>query len=135
MGEPVASEAAGSAGYPNSASVQSAVQAHLDGERISAAKETGQFFLRALSGRPRGNSGRDRVKLQNRYYIVVRTFAGTVHTHPVKVVTAFSAVRSICAAGGTGSVFGDSIFAGFASVAEAKIATLEAGFIWPSSYN
>lgn len=135
VGSEAAAASSGVTASDTFASGQSLVQAHLDSERIEAAKQTGQFFLRALTGRPRGQTGRDRVKLQNRYYVVIKTFAGVVHTHPVRVYTAFSSVRAVVAAGGSGSVFGDSIFAGFASIAEAKIAILEAGFTWPSTYS
>lgn len=38
-----------------------------ESERARAATLTGQFFLRALTGDPRGESGRSLVKLQNRY--------------------------------------------------------------------
>lgn len=106
-----------------------------DAERAEAARQTGQFFKRALLGQGRGESGRSRVKLQSRIYVVIRTFSGSVHTDPVGVYTHFSAVKAIVAEGGKGNQFGDSIFAGFPSIWEAKAAVEEAGFGWPSSYN
>lgn len=104
-----------------------------DQDRTEAAKQTGQFFLRALLGQPRGDSGRGRVKLQNRIYVVIRRFDGSVHTDPVEVYSHFSAVKAIVAEGGRGNQFGDSIYAGFASAWEAKVAVKEAGFVWPET--
>lgn len=113
--------------------VESAVPS--EGERVAAARQTGQFFKRAVLGQSRGESGRSRVKPQSRIYVVVRDFAGVVSTSPVRVHTQFNSVTAIVAEGGRGNQFGDGIFAGFPSVWEAKAAVSEAGFSWPSSYN
>lgn len=126
-------EIVGSEPTPPAASGASTVPSEL--ERTEAAKQTGQFFRRALLGQPRGETGRSRVKLQNRIYIVIRRFDGTVHTDPVGVYTQFSLVKAITAEGGRGNQFGDSIFAGFASAWEAKVAVRDAGFSWPSESN
>lgn len=87
-----------------------------DRDREEAALQTGRFFGRALRGEPRGDSGRSRVKLQARHYVVIRSFLGEVYTNPVRVFTSFSEVRSLVAEGGHSHQFGDSIFAGFASL-------------------
>eukprot|EP00435_Cladocopium_sp_Y103_P064265 s216_g26.t1 len=44
--------------------------------RLVLAKEIGKFLRRAIAGQPRGTSGRDRLKLQNRCYLVVADFEG-----------------------------------------------------------
>lgn len=100
-------------------------------ERELAAEETGHFFLRCLRGEPRGNSGRCRVKLQNRVCVVIRAHSGAVHTSPVLVFRAYSeAKRHICHP--KAEAFGDSIFAGFPSLWEARLAVATAGFDWPA---
>lgn len=106
-----------------------------DTERSAAAKLTGQFFVRALTGQPRGDSGRSSVRLQNRYYVVIRDFRGQVYTEPARVFNNFAGARAIIAEGGRGNQFGDSIFAGFASQWEARCALIEAGFEWPATLN
>lgn len=101
-------------------------------DRSAVARETGQFFLRCLRGEPRGISGQGRIRLQKRIYVVVRDFAGLVSTHPVRVFSSFSSAKQIVADRASGE-FGDSIWCGFASQWEAKVATAEAGFAWPAS--
>lgn len=104
-------------------------------ERIDAAIQTGEFFRRALTGLPRGEFGRNRIKLQSRIYVVVKEFNGTTHTDPVLVFSQFSRVKAIVAEGGQGNQFGDSIFAGFASAWEARRAVATAGYSWPATHS
>ena len=101
-----------------------------DSERASAAEQTGRFFVRCLANLAGGGSGRSRVKLQNRLYVVVRSYRGQVF-NPVRVLSRFSEARDLVTEAGVGNNFGDSIFAGFASQWEAKIAVQEAGLTWP----
>ena len=100
-------------------------------EREEVARGIGRFFVRALEGRHRGNSGRDRVALSSRLYVVIRNRAGLVTTDPVRVLYRFSEVKAICAQGGD---FGDSIFCGFPSLREARCAVAAAGFAWPEGH-
>lgn len=99
-------------------------------EREEAARDTGSFFVRCLTGQPRGDSGRSRIRLQNRVYVVIRTFAGAIHTSPVLVFERFDQVKRIVAEPGTNQ-FGDSVFAGFATKWEARLAVAFAGYSWP----
>ena len=99
--------------------------------REEAARETGRFFARCLTGLPRGNSGRQKIRLQNNFYVVIREFNGKLHTSPAKVFSQFNLCRTLVAQGGRGTNYGDSIFAGFC----AKIAVEEAGFEWPAEIN
>lgn len=100
-------------------------------EREEAARATGAFFVRCLAGRPRGDSGRSRIQLQARIYVVVRCFSGQVHSDPVLVFERYSQVkRQVC---GPSDNFGDSVFAGFASKWEARVACEAAGLGWPAS--
>eukprot|EP00438_Fugacium_kawagutii_P015021 Skav202141 [mRNA] locus=C8819082:37:537:- [translate_table: standard] len=103
-----------------------------EGERIAAARETGHFFKRCLAGGARGTSGRERVPLANRYYVLVRSLDNTITTKPVRVFKTYSALKPLVCA--SPNNFGDSIFAGFPSVWEAQLAVDTAGFTWPSSY-
>lgn len=128
-------EAGGSTAAQRGTTSGGSSQIPSDQVREDAARETGRFFARCLRGEPRGDSGRSRVKLQARHYVVVRSFAGEVFTAPVRVYSTFSEVRALVAEGGRGHQFGDSIFAGFAALWEARLAVQEAGFTWPPSSN
>lgn len=114
----------------NTSSAAGTTEGRGDSLREDAARETGRFFLRCLQGLPRGESGRSRVKLQNRIYVVVRTYSGEVHTAPVIVLERYNQVkRLVCHP--DAEVFGDSIFCGFPSKWEAQLAVSTAGFSWP----
>ena len=101
-------------------------------DREIAAQTTGKFFNRCLQGRPRGDSGRASVRLPNNYYVVCRDYQGRLYTDPVKVFSRFSSARLIVSRGGHSSDFGDSVFAGFHSIWEAKLAVETADLVWPS---
>ena len=98
-------------------------------ERQEAAKATGHFFARCLAGQPRGNSGRSRIRLQNNIYVLVRSITGAEYTDPVLVFTAFSRLKPYVA--NFKGEFGSSIFAGFNTEWEARLAVREAGLCWP----
>lgn len=99
-------------------------------EREAAARDTGAFFVRALSGEPRGSSGRGRIRLQNRIYVVIRSYTGEVFTDPVGVYHNYSRVKELVCHP-SAEIFGDSIFCGFPSQWEARLAVSAAGFRWP----
>ena len=103
-----------------------------DLDRERAAQTTGKFFNRCLQGRPRGDPGRPSVRLRNHYYVVCRDDQGRRYTDPVKVFSRFSSVRLLVSRGGHSSDFGDSAFAGFHSIWEAKVAVETADLAWPS---
>ena len=52
-------------------------------EREQIAREIGLWLRRALDGRPRGPSGRDRIQLASRYYLVCRDIQGKVRNPPL----------------------------------------------------
>ena len=92
-------------------------------EREAVAKEIGAFLKRSLSGEHRGESGRSKLKnLQNRVDKDNKVY------DPVLLVKSYSEVRSLCQ---SSSGWGDSIFVGLPSAAEASIATCAAGLRWP----
>ena len=111
------------------ASAATAGQSWAERERICA--EIGNFLCRALAGGHRGNSGREKLKLASRLYLVIRDFRGTVTTRPVRVVFKFSEVKELCCS--EGNNWGDSIFVGLPSQREGRAVCETAGFGWPAS--
>ena len=103
-----------------------------DSAREDAARVTGRFFARCLAGEPRGSPGRSLVRLQNHYYVVIQTFVGDQHLDPVLVFDSYSGVKPLVCNPRSGD-FGNSIFAGFNAVWEARLAVAEAGLGWPQS--
>lgn len=92
-GEPGPSSAAPTTGYP--------------AVRVEAAKETGRFFLRCLGGGSRGLSGRERVQLPNRIYVLVRDIEGRISTSPVRVYKSYNQLHPFVK---RGQSLGDSVF-------------------------
>lgn len=97
--------------------------------RRQLAIEIGQFLRRALNGEHRGSSGRDRLKLANRCYLILADFRGRRLPKPI-CSDSFQDVRNLCKIGPDA---GDSIFCGFATKWEAKVACLEAGVALPET--
>lgn len=84
---------------------------------------------RALDGDFRGSSGRDKLRLASRIYVVLADFEGRSF-NPPKVLKSFAEAKALCK---RGSALGNSVFVGFAAQWEAKIAVKEAGLRWPVS--
>ena len=103
--------------------------------RQQVADEIGEYFRRCLAGNNRGSSGREKVNLANRYYVIVRDAAGVVHDPVLVVSTWREAQTSVTIGPGPGKQFGDSIFVGFPSQWEAKRAVAKAGLRWPADGN
>ena len=96
--------------------------------RLEVASGVGRFFARALSGDHRGGSGRERVHLPSRVYVVCRDFAGRRYD-PVLIKYSFAAIRSLVKPHGD---CGNSVFAGLPTVWEAQTAVRSAGLTWPA---
>ena len=96
--------------------------------RKQLARRIGQFILRAVRGEPLGSSGRDRLALQNRCYLIFADYEGAVFRPPV-FTRAFAEVRERCK---RGADCGRSIFIGLATLWEAAIVVEEAGFDLPA---
>ena len=96
--------------------------------RTAIAEDVGAWLTRALSGAFRGSSGRDRLALQSRYYIVLVNFQGQRASEPL-VCSSFSGVRQHCC---QGPDRGQSVFVGLPSQAEVSVALRAAGLSWPS---
>lgn len=95
--------------------------------REELAKEIGRFLRRGLAGERLGTSGRDKLRLQNRCYLICKDFEGRVLEEPL-FTTSFATVRSTCK---RGSDCGFSLFVGFPSQWEARVAAVEAGVVVP----
>lgn len=98
-----------------------------DEYRSGVAIEAGKFVRRCLDGAHRGESGREKIKLQSRLYLVFRDFRGTIY-NPVRVCNTFSECKALVKPDGH---CGDSIFLGWPTQWEAKLCAREAGVAWP----
>lgn len=90
--------------------------------RVHLAKQCGCFLRRALQGDFRGSSGRDRLRLPSRHYVVAKSFEGEVF-EPVRIFDSFTQVRAVCKRDFS---CGQAVFLGFATKWELRLA-LEAG--------
>ena len=121
-------------GEPASASASEPAQvlrpapegAESESERREVAAEVGRFLRAQLDGTRAGSSGRGKVKLPNRCYVVCRDYAGTVYDPPL-VLERFYEVRNLCK---QGSTFRNSIFVGLPSKWEARVAVEAARLRW-----
>ena len=98
--------------------------------RLQVAEGVGRFLARALAGQARGTSGRDRLSLASRLYIVCRNARGETYSVPL-VLNSFARVKELCFVGGRGSDPGESIFVGLPSQAEVRFALSAAGLPCP----
>ena len=99
-----------------------------EGRRLLAA-EIGKFLGRAAQGDFRGSSGRDRLRVANRCYLVVKNFEGVALSTPL-FTQQFSEVRRLCK---RGNECGASVFIGLATIWEAKVAIRHSGLPVPAS--
>lgn len=98
-------------------------------EREALARQIGLWLQRCLRGENRGSSHRDRVPFANTVWIVLRDFEGHQYS-PALVCHRFAECKRVVK---RGTACGDSVFIGFASLREAKIAVAAAGVEWPES--
>lgn len=97
----------------------------VDRERICV--EIGEHIARALQGLNRGESGRKKLKLASRLYLVFKDINGTVF-EPCKLLHRWLEVKQICERSGD---FGDSVFIGLPSLFDARIVCRAAGVPLP----
>ena len=115
------------AGASSAASGASASQTPAsEEERSAVAREVGRFLRAQLDGRLSGSSGRDKISLPNRIYLVCRDIEGKTYNPPL-VLERFYEVRNLCK---RGSSFGNSIFVGLPSKWEARLAVEAASLRW-----
>lgn len=101
-----------------------------EADRRAVAVEVGQFLRRSLDGGFRGASGRSRLGLPSRCYVLVRDISGRTYD-PVRTFTSFGAIRPLVK-NAQGECL-DSIFVGLPSIWEAKLAVETAGLHWPGN--
>ena len=93
----VAPEVASAGSEVETAATQSGSTAagyQVGSERETVARGIGKWIRRCLRGELRGLSGRERINLQSRIYLVVRDIQGQVHDPPL-VLTAGSGVPKL----------------------------------------
>ena len=120
---------AGSADSARGSSLEVDKEDQSSRRRRQLAVEIGQFLRRALNGEHRGSSGRDRLKLANRCYLILADFRGRLLPKPI-CSDSFQDVPNLC---NIGADVGERNFCGFATKWEAKVACLEAGVALPES--
>ena len=101
-----------------------------EAERIKVAEEIGAFIRRSLNGDHRGASGRDKIKLQNRLYILCRDIHGQVY-NPPRLFQTFTALKPVVKT--SSGQCGDSVFVGVPSQWEARIVIRAAGLELPAN--
>ena len=97
-------------------------------ERESICRQIGTWLARAIGGDHRGASGRDRLRLSSRVWIVARDFEGQ-DCNPVVVCNTFHACRHLVK---RGQDCGESLFLGLPSKREAQLVVACAGLDWPA---
>jgi hypothetical protein len=96
-------------------------------EREAICADIGSWLAKSLRGGHRGPSGRDRIPLGSRVWLVARDFTGTVFD-PVRVCHNFTDCKALVK---RGSDTGESIFIGVPSEREAKLVVARAHLSWP----
>lgn len=99
-------------------------------DREAVCRGIGEWVKRCLAGLPRGTSGRDRIPLQSRFWVVVRGIDNQVHDPPL-VFTNWTAAKRLVK---IGDQTGDAIFYGVPSKTEAKITVEAAGLSWSGEF-
>ena len=67
--------------------------------RVQVAQAVGRFLAGQLAGNRTGGSGRDRLRLASKFYVVCRDSAGKDYLPPL-VTSSFSRVKQLCFVGG-----------------------------------
>lgn len=98
-------------------------------EREAVCEEIAAWVRRCLNDNHRGPSGRDRISLPSRVWLVFRTISGAT-PDPVQVHRTFGSCKRAVK---TGDSFGDSVFVGLPSDREAKRVVEFAGLRWPAN--
>ena len=99
-------------------------------DREAICVDIGRFLARCISGGHRGTSGRDRIPLPSRLWVIVRDYSGQIYT-PVKVVRSWTSCKVLCKPGN--SECGDSVFVGLPSEREARKVVQAASLQWPQA--
>lgn len=98
-------------------------------EREAICDEIGLFVRRALAGDHRGTSGRDRINLSSRIWLVFKDYEGLEY-RPVLLCRTFAECREKVK---RGEDTGESVFVGLPSEREACRVASSAGIAWPTA--
>lgn len=96
-------------------------------EREHICGDIAAFLVRCRTGQARGTSGRDRINLPSRVWLVCRDFEGQDY-NPVLIYKIFALCKDLVK---RGSDCGQSIFVGLPSEREARFVVALAGLEWP----
>lgn len=102
--------------------------AYTEDYRREIALGIGDYFIRCLRGVNRGPSGRHKISLPSKVYVLVRDIEGRAYD-PVGVYHTFAGIRPLVR---DGDFLGDSIFCGFPTTWEARAAVQRTGLTWPA---
>jgi len=97
-------------------------------ERLEICDQIGVWVKRTLLGHHRGSSGRDRIPLASRLWLVAQDYHGN-RVEPIRVFRRFSDCRELVK---RGSDCGWSVFIGLPSEREARRVCEVAGLEWPN---
>ena len=127
---PAATTAAGGSGYPQAISSNNTlrVQSWEECERICG--EIGEFIALRLLGRYPADSGRSKITLRSRFWLVARDCNGR-DFDPPKIYTRWSAALACVK---REESFGRSIFVGLPSERECRAVVYAAGLRWPTQF-
>jgi hypothetical protein len=110
---------------PERASSSRASQTWLEREII--CDEIAEFIKRCLGGDYRGSSGRDRIHLPSKIWLVFKDYEGLEY-RPVRVCRTWAACKELVKKAGSA---GDSVFVGLPSEREACRVAGRSGVGWP----
>ena len=127
--EVVSSAPASSAPELSATTSAVATSTDLSSERVAIAEQIGKWIRRGLNQQNRGLSGREKLDLASRIYVVVKDISGEIFDPP-KVFNNWSGAKSLVS---VDKQLGDSIFVGFPSKTEARIAVSAAGLKIPDA--
>ena len=99
-------------------------------DHIEAASSIGAWVKRCLAGELRGLSGREKIPLASKYYLVFRSADLATHNPPL-VYTTWRDTKAKVYTGDNQP--GDSIFIGLPTKAEARLVVQGAGFSEPAA--
>ena len=99
-------------------------------QREEICDQIGRFLARSIAGQHRGISGRERINLPSRLWIVVRDYSGQIYT-PVKVVRNWTSAKVLVKP--NNHECGDAVFVGLPSEREARRVVHAADLQWPAA--
>ena len=98
-------------------------------ERVVIAEEAGRFLRRALDGNHRGTSGREKLRVSSRLYLLLRDHSGVLY-NPAQLHRSWASIKPLVKPAGD---CGTSVFIGWPTIQESKICCEAAGVTWPAN--